>query len=93
MMTLYRPLNAVVAQSQNFPFGTVNDERNAQVFNLFICLLVPYMFRAKRKPETWKAEVNRPNKNLCIMLVIVQFHSKMHGPYNIKYAHLELILS
>jgi hypothetical protein len=22
---------------------------------------------------------------LCIKLVIIQFHSKMHGPYNIKY--------
>jgi hypothetical protein len=23
--------------------------------------------------------------NLCIKLVIIQFHSKMHGPYNIKF--------
>jgi hypothetical protein len=24
----------------------VNDQRNAQAFNLFMCLLLPYMFRA-----------------------------------------------
>jgi hypothetical protein len=27
-----------------------NDQRNAQGFNLFICLLLPYMFRALFKP-------------------------------------------
>jgi uncharacterized protein YwgA len=25
-------------------------------------------------------------KNLCITLVIIQFHSKMHGPYSINFA-------
>jgi hypothetical protein len=28
-----------------------NDQRNAHVFNLFIYLLLPYMFRALFKPE------------------------------------------
>jgi hypothetical protein len=36
-----------------------NDQRNAQDFNLFIYLLLPYMFRAFFKPETCNAEVNR----------------------------------
>jgi hypothetical protein len=36
-----------------------NDKRNAQVLNLFIYLLLPYMFRDFLKPETYKAEVNR----------------------------------
>jgi hypothetical protein len=63
----------------------------------FIYLLLPYMFRAFFKPIfsgrcTISAAVivswvwyQRPGADtILIMLVIIKFHSKLHGPYNIK---------
>jgi hypothetical protein len=35
-----------VVRTLNFGIKLYNDQRNAQVFNLFINLLLPYMFRA-----------------------------------------------
>jgi hypothetical protein len=34
-----------VERTVHFGMKLYNDERNAQVFNLFICLLLPYTFR------------------------------------------------
>jgi hypothetical protein len=49
---------------------------------------------AERKAETCKAEVNGQInlKTVRIMLVIIQFHSKMHGPYNIKFRVLSVLV-
>jgi hypothetical protein len=38
--------NFFVARSVHFEMKLYNDQRNTQVFNLFINLLLPYMFRA-----------------------------------------------
>jgi hypothetical protein len=35
-----------VVRNVNFGMNLYNDQRNEQVFNLFIYLLLPYMFRA-----------------------------------------------
>jgi hypothetical protein len=39
-----------VVRTVHFGMKLYNDQRNAQVFNLFIYLLLPYMFRAFFKP-------------------------------------------
>jgi hypothetical protein len=41
-----------------------------------------------KKAQKYKAQANKEinKKNLCITLVIIQFHFKMHGPYNIKFS-------
>jgi hypothetical protein len=78
-----------------------NDQRIAQVFNLFVYLLLPYMFRAFFWPIVigrcaisavvqacwvWFQRLGADTipSRLCVTLVIIQFHSKMHGPYNVK---------
>jgi hypothetical protein len=38
--------NFYVVRTVHFGMKLYNDQRNAQVFNLFIYLLLPYMFRA-----------------------------------------------
>jgi hypothetical protein len=47
---------------------------------------VPLEDGLKRKSKTCNAEVNKEinKRTLCITLVIIQLHFKMHGPYNIK---------
>jgi hypothetical protein len=35
-----------VVRTVHFGMKLYNDQRNAQVFNLFVYLLLPYMFRA-----------------------------------------------
>jgi hypothetical protein len=39
-----------VVKTVHFGMKLYNDQRNAQVFNLFIYLLLPYMFRAFFNP-------------------------------------------
>jgi hypothetical protein len=41
-----RRLKFYVVRIVHFGMKLYNDQRNAQVFNLFIYLLLPYMFRA-----------------------------------------------
>jgi hypothetical protein len=49
----------VFVRTVQFGMKLYNDQRNAQVFNLLIYLLLACMFRANRKQETWKEEVNK----------------------------------
>jgi hypothetical protein len=38
----------------------------------------------KESPKHVKQYKEINKKHLCVTLVIIQFHFKMHGPYNIK---------
>jgi hypothetical protein len=77
----------------HFQVKLYNDHRNAQVFNLSINLILPYMFRAFFQPIfrgrcTTSAWIKSPG---CVTLVIIQFHSKMHAPYNLKFEIVSLV--
>jgi hypothetical protein len=77
-----------------------DNQRNAQVFNVFIYLLLPYMFWAFFKPifrgRCTSSAVVQVSWVWCqrpgvltpyprdITLVIIQYNSKMHSPYNTK---------
>jgi hypothetical protein len=74
-----------------------NDQRNAQVLNVFIDLLLPYVFWAFFSPSLeagvqFQQLFKSPGYGVSARalnhtqetLVIIQFHFKMHGPYNIK---------
>jgi hypothetical protein len=52
-------LKFYVVKDRAFGMKLYNDQRNAHVFNLFIYLLLPFLFRDLFKPEKCKAEINR----------------------------------
>jgi hypothetical protein len=53
-----------VVRTMHFGMKLYNDQRNAQLFNLFIYLLLPYMFRAYFYPSF---------RGRCTTSAVVQF--------------------
>jgi hypothetical protein len=72
----------------------LNGQRNSQAFNLFIYLILPYVFRACFKPEACKTEVNRLKTcalrwSLCNFIQKFKILTKKFGIHYIRFTVLQ----